>query len=98
LEPTADGRKKTFKTATIDKLLEFFELFDRRNVLNDVELKKLVESAKRVLSGGDVLVDALRSDQGVRDIVRDQMENVTKKLDALITEGPRRVVSFEEED
>lgn len=96
LEPAANGKRKSFHHTTIDKILEFFELFDKRNILDDRELKNLVSRGKRILRGGDVLVDGLREDQGMRDIVREQMNGIKEQLDTLIKDAPRRRVSFDD--
>lgn len=96
LAPTADGKRKRLHASAVENLTEFLDLFDKRNVLNDAELKELVDRARRVLNG-DKTVDVLRDNDTLRDFVRGQMEAIEGSLDTLITDGPRRVVSFEED-
>ncbi|MFH0901555.1 MAG: hypothetical protein V2A73_13085 [Pseudomonadota bacterium] len=98
LQPSLDGKKRVLRDSAVDKVVEFLELFDRRNVLNDDELKALVVRARRVLDGDVAMADALRQDGTVREIVRRRMEEVKSRLDVLVKSGPARVVSFEEED
>lgn len=98
LQPSPDGKKKVLHDSAVDKVVEFLELFDRRNVLDDEELKALVVRARRVLNGDSSMADALRQDGAVREIVRRRMDEVKTRLDALIKSGPARVVSFDEED
>jgi len=97
LQPSPDGKKKVLHDSAVDKVVEFLELFDRRNVLNDEELKALVVRARRVLNGDGAMADALRQDRTVREIVSRRMEQVKSGLDALIKSGPSRVISFEED-
>jgi len=96
LAPTADGKKRRLHESAVKNLTEFLDLFDKRNVLNDSELQALVEQAKRILNGGGS-ANALRSNDSLREFVAEQLEEIKGSLDSLITEGPRRVVSFEEE-
>ena len=98
LQPSPDGKKKVLRDSAVDKVVEFLELFDRRNVLNDEELKALVVRARRVLNGDDMMADALRQDGKVREILGRRMEEVKSRLDTLIKSGPARVISFDEED
>ena len=98
LQPSPDGKRKVLRDSAVDKVVEFLELFDRRNVLNDEELKALVVRARRVLDGDGMMADALREDGTVREIVRRRMEEVKTRLDALVKSGPARVVTFDEED
>jgi len=97
LEPSPDGKKKVLRDSAVDKVVEFLELFDRRNVLNDKELKALVVRARQVLSEDSVMAEALRQDGAVREIVRRRMEEVKTRLDALVESGPARVITFDEE-
>jgi len=98
LQPDPDGRRKVLRNPAVDKVVEFLELFDRRNVLNDEELKALVVRARRVLNGDPMMAEALRQDESVREIVRRRMEEVKSRLDVLIKSGPARVISFDEEE
>jgi len=97
LQSTPDGKKKVLRDSAVDKVVEFLDLFDKRNVLNDTELKILVGRARRVLDGDIAMAGALRQDGTVREIVSRRMEEVKSGLDALIKSGPARVISFDEE-
>ena len=97
LSPKADGKRRRIFQSTVDKMTDFFDLFDKRNVLNDDELKKLVEKARGFVRGDEVFVDALKNSDDIREMVRKRMEEVKEKLIPLVEEGPRRVISFEED-
>jgi len=97
LQPTPDGKKRILKDSAVDKVVEFLELFDRRNVLDDQELKALVARARQVLKRDDMMGEALRQDDAIRDIVSRRMDEVKAGLDSLIQSGPARVISFEED-
>jgi len=98
LKPLPDGKKRKLHGSAVDKVVEFLDLFDRRNVLNDNELKVLVAKARQVLSADNMMTEALREDETIRNIVGRRMEEVKTGLNALIESGPARVISFDEED
>jgi len=98
LQPLSDGKKVVLHESAVNKVVEFLDLFDRRNVLNDQELKVLVAKARQVLNGDGMMTEALRRDETVRDIVSRRMEEVKTGLNFLIKNGPARVISFDEED
>ena len=97
LTPKADGKKKRIFQSTVDKMVEFFDLFDKRNVLNDDELKKLVGKAKSFVRGDELFLEGLKNSDDIREMVRTRMEEVKEKLIPLVEEGPRRAISFEED-
>lgn len=94
LEPSPDGSKKVLKDAALDNLMEWMDLFGRRNVLGDAEMARLVEWSKRVLKGVDA--DTVRSSDRARTLLAGAMGKVREKLDALLVDKPKRRIRFDD--
>jgi hypothetical protein len=86
--------KKTFQVTTVEKLNEFLDLFQKRNITNDVELEGLVIQARNVLKGKRV--DTLRKNKTVREEVLGEFQRVNKALDKLMTDAPKRQIRFDD--
>lgn len=95
LGTTENGRKKSFRQSNVDKLTTFMENMEFRNVNDDAELAKLVNSATRLLNGVDV--DSVKKDDTYRNAVRDSFNLVKTQLDTLVIDKPTRAVTFDEE-
>lgn len=91
-ESSTDGSKKRVSKAAVEHLNEFFDMFSKRDVLGDSELKKLVTKAKSVLSGKTP--DDLRKD--LKGKVTSELKKVAGSLDKLITSS-KRVITFDED-
>jgi hypothetical protein len=96
LSPTPDGKKRRLFDSAVANVREFLDMFDKLNVLDDQELETLVNQAQRLVNG-KFEADAFRQNDSLREVVGQKMTEITKSLDVLIQEGPRRVVSFEED-
>ena len=82
-----DGKKKRFKTVTIERLLEFMDTFNDRNITDDVELAKIVAQAKSLISEGksgklkpQALAEDLRENEGFRKSIQSKFGNLCKNL------------------
>lgn len=95
LTESGDGKKKKFYDSNVEKLEEFFESFEKRNIAGDAEMTELVKRAKAVIGG--VSPEKIRTDMGVRETVRAGFEKVKTSLDAMITDRPSRRIVFEDE-
>ncbi len=95
LEPNPDGTRKKFKDASVEKLLEFIDLFKSRNITGDAELEGLVVQARNVLQGRKP--DKLRTSSVVRGEVAGEMSRVQSALDTLLETAPRRAITFKED-
>lgn len=92
----APGEKpKIFKKGTIENIQEFIALFSAKNIMNDVELAKLVEKAKAVMVDADA--ESLRGDVDMRAKLVQKFEPVKTEIDKLIVERPSRTFDFSEE-
>jgi hypothetical protein len=92
-----DGNPKVLRKADamVERLKEFFETFEARNFLDDVDLSSLVSQAKSLL--GDVSPVRLAKRQTVRDQVRGGFEKIKTVVDGLVENAPRRSFFTDEE-
>lgn len=89
-----EGRQKTFKDSSVEKLGEFFERFKMLNVSSNKELEDLVTKAKSVL--GNVEAKELRKNVLLRTEIAGELQQVSELLDAQISVMPRRRLIREE--
>ena len=96
LTPGADGKEKTFKDTTVANLVEFFNRFGQLDVGSNVALTTLVEEAKAVVQGVDA--KNLRKDATARGAIRESMQQLCTKLDAMIVARPKRKITLADEE
>jgi len=95
LAPTVEGeKKKVFKKTSLNKINEFFETFDARNLTGDEELKKLVEDAKKLAEG--ITPEVLKSSEELKENLRTGFESIKQSLDQMLIDAPARRFRFEE--
>ena len=94
LTPDAEGHPKMFKQGSIDKLSEFLQTFDARNITNDVQMKVLVDKAKGLLKGSDA--EMLRSNDDVRQYVCHGFNTIKTLLDPMVVVKPTRRIVLED--
>lgn len=95
LEPGEDGKRKTFKNASIENLREFVTTFPFKDVANDTELQAEVRRLGGLLSGVDAKV--LRSDETLREAVTRSFVDMKGRLEGLVEAAPMRQVQWEED-
>jgi hypothetical protein len=88
LTPRPDGTRK--KLVGVDRLLEFLDTFSKKDVADDAQLRTLVEDVRGLLAGQDIT--RLRKDQGLRELVQEQMQTVKVVLDSLVEDAPARQI------
>lgn len=79
-----DGTPQRLRESTVQKLREFLDTFDFRNVTNDQELKGQVERARRLLAG--TTTDAIRNTAELRAQVRAGMAEIATRLEGMTVE------------
>jgi len=89
------GHRQTLTPATYQKVADWLAIFDKRDVMNDSDLGAVVTEIKAALEGKGL--DDLRTNRGVRDEVRRNLDGAIERLDTLLVDAPSRVVSFEDE-
>ena len=90
LEPTEEGKRRVVKQNGLNKMQAFFDIFDLKNVTNDVQLDALVRQARELLDG--TTAERIRSDEELSTKIHDGMQDITTKLVALIGEEPGRMI------
>lgn len=90
---TGELKRKTFRETVLDKIQEFHQLFDARDLSKDGKLKDLVMKTQQLLNG--VAPDKLRSDDNLRNSVRDGFTEIKKNLDQILVDEPIRTIRWE---
>ena len=87
-----DGTQQRLRESTVQKLREFLETFDFRNVTDDQELKEQVERARNLLSG--TTTDAIRNTAELRVRVREGMTEIVQRLETMVSDRVGRKFRF----
>lgn len=90
-----DGKPRRLRESAVQKLRDFLDTFDFRNVTDDRQLKEQVEKARDLLGG--VTTDAIRNTAEMRTRLKDGMAEIATRLDTMVVEGARRKFRFEED-
>lgn len=96
LTPQPDGTRKKFAATTINKIVDFLELFHARNVCGDKELAVLADQAKEILAGQTP--ESIRHDEDVAETVASRMSEVKDTLDKLVQDTPIRNIYLDDDD
>lgn len=94
LTDQADGTPQRLRESTVEKLREFLDTFDFRNVTNDQELKDQVERARGLLGGTST--DAIRNTAELRTRVREGMTAIAAQLEVMASDRAGRKFRFNE--
>ncbi len=94
LADQADGKPQRVRESTVQKLRNFLDTFDFRNVTDDQELKEQVEKARQLLSG--VSTDAIRNTAELRARVKDGMTEIAQRLDTMVADRVGRKFRLDE--
>ena len=73
-----DGEEKRIRQDSIDKISDFFEEFQSKNIFKDEELEELVKKAKNVVKG--VSSKHLKDDNSLAEAIHKQLSKVSKEL------------------
>jgi hypothetical protein len=82
------GKPLIFKDTLVSNLTEFLGTFNFRNITDDTELAGIVEQARGLLKNVDP--QRLRNKHSLRKQVQKGMEEISVKLDAMLTTGGRK--------
>lgn len=88
-EPRPSGKRRGLHKTTVEKLNGFLDRFSKLNVVNDGDLAKEVERARKLIGGKSI--EALKTTDSLRIEVRTGMEKIGKKLESMIATMPGRV-------
>ncbi len=90
-----DGKKRGFQSRALESFTEWMNLLPDRLVVDDDELKKVADRAKKILAGRSA--DDLRDIESVRTKVRTELDKVGKQLEKLVRDVPSRAFGFDDE-
>lgn len=94
LEPTEDGKKRKLYDTAVTNLQEFISTFNLRNVSNYGELAAQVERAKEAVA--NLNTDKIRESDTLRQFVTQEMGQIEKSLQGLISTRTRKMRIGEE--
>jgi hypothetical protein len=95
LKDESGGKPRRLRESTVQKLRDFMDTFDFRNVTDDVELREQVEKARELLSG--VNTDAIRNTATLRSKIKDGMSEIAATLETMVANGLRRKFCFDDD-
>lgn len=84
-------KPKTFKAASVENLIDFFDKFKALNLTGSAQLEELVEQAKGIVSGRSP--KDLRDDTGMRNEIAAKLSAVGAALEGLLVDKPSRKIS-----
>ena len=87
-----DGTPQRLRESTVQKLREFLDTFDFRNVTDDQELKEQVERVRTLLTG--TTTDAIRNTAELRVQVREGMADIAQCLETMVSDRVGRKFRF----
>jgi hypothetical protein len=97
LQPTGSNgstRKRPVHSSTLNKLTDFMETFNARNLSGDVELCGAVSNMRTLLSG--VSVKDLRNSESFKSSLNQQMESTVANIESMVEECPVRQIIFDD--
>lgn len=89
-----NGQKRGVTKKTLSVFNEWLDLFPKRLVVDDDELKSLADKAKAVMEGKSQA--DLRDIGAVREQTRKELQQVGEQIEGLLKDMPSRAFSFDE--
>ena len=96
LTPGTDGKRKQFAATTVANVVEWLEIFSKRNICNDKDLALLADKATGILEGVDVAT--LKANEDIAAQVCIQLSEVDKHLGLLVQECDERALALDDDD
>jgi hypothetical protein len=84
-----DGEKRRLHQESINKVEDFFNMFQQKNIFKDDQLEKIINEAMGIINGVDS--KDLRNDNELTKEINNQLMKVQEKLDSCITTYKRKV-------
>ncbi len=88
MKPNPDGTKKIFKEASLTNLFEFFDKFNKLNLIKGSDLEDLVKKSQEALSGTNA--EIIRLDDNFRNKLANSLDEISKELNSKVENLPRR--------
>jgi hypothetical protein len=90
LSRSEDGKVKTFKNCMVEKIQDYLDVFDARNLFGDDKLAELVKQAKALIGG--VSPEAIRENIWLKKSIAEGMGKIKQSIDGAIIDLPRRKI------
>lgn len=88
-------KPKKFYDSAVSNLQEWLDLFDKRNLTNDEDLKQMVNQARAMVSG--LKPEVIKNSETLKAEIATEMQKITAQIDQAIVERPGRKIELEEE-
>ena len=95
LSGSADGKRRRIVDSGVERLTDFLDSFDKRNLTADTDLKALVAKAKAVMGGADA--SALRDSEKLRGAVGAEFAKINAAVAGWVELKPGRKITLEDE-
>lgn len=92
-----DGKPKTIRSSMMNKMNEFLDAFQDKNLFSDDKLEALVSQARTIL--GDIRDGGygLNYNEMLRKRVQNDMQHLKEAVDAAVEELPRRKIRLDQQ-
>lgn len=84
LDPKVKGHARRLDTSYVEKMRDFFNVFEARNIANDEQLAEAIEIARKAISGASV--EDLQDNKALRAQVRKEFEAATSVFDGMMAD------------
>lgn len=95
IAPKASGKRVAVKAGSFEKLNQFLETVEARDVTGDEDLRRVVRQLRTLNQGLDL--EVLNDDEAVRDRVEKQMGAIVESLEGLVVDAPARGIRIRED-
>lgn len=82
LKPSPDGKRKKLFDSTVEKVQEYLDTYNPRDLANDTEWHGHVDKLRKLMDG--VSTEKLRNSEFLKDRVAGQLEALRKDMSALV--------------
>lgn len=96
MTPAADGSQKVFKESSIENVKELLGRFKSLDIGSNQALTDLMGQAELAMQGVDV--KNLRKDVHARQSIKQAMEGLSRQLDGLMIDRPKRKITLEDDE
>ncbi len=90
LTPDEEGKVKRFKVSAFEKMRDFFDVFEVRNIACDDELAAIVAQARALTDGIGDDNAVLRTDAELRNKVFEGFKGIQTTVDGMLIDAPKR--------
>lgn len=85
LTPSIDGKQKRLHESYVQKMSEFFDTFEARNIANDEQLSEAIQIARKAIEGTNI--KDLRDDEVLRQQIKNEFSAAVSVFDAMLDDA-----------